>query len=160
MLEYGFQSFTTVSKPIKGVYLGQVPIYRDNSLTEKLGYAKVYAAQDLIYDVAVDANVSPRFEVQTEFFQDLTYPVPDGAPAGYLHYYLKGNKIASIPCEVLGVDDLSPLINTAQQTPSEVSSPSYRLLPPWATYLIASAAFLLFLAFLFVLRRHILHSTH
>ena len=159
LLEYGFHTFTAVSKPLKGIYLGQVPIYRDASLSEKLGYAKVYASQDLIYDISVDANTSPEFEVQAEFLQNLTYPVADGTPAGYLHYYLKGNKIASIPCEIIGADDLSALIDSAEKNPLDPSTPPHYLLPPLIMYIVAAAAFLIFLAFLFILRRHFLHSS-
>ena len=159
LFEYGFENFKAVTQSLKGIYLGQVPVYRDEKLQEKLGYVKVCASRDLIFDVSVHTETSPDFEVRTEFFQNLTYPVSNGTPAGYLHYYLDGRRILSIPCEVMNAEELSPLKEENSENSGQKEETRQNLLPPLLAYILAGIAFVLFLSFLLLLRRHLLPSS-
>ncbi len=149
LFDYGFANFTLITSPFKDTYIGQVPIYRDESLTERIGYAKVKAATDLIYAISKDNSQKPDFIIETAFTQDLTYPVSNNQPAGYIYYYLDNVRIASIPCVIMDAQDLSVLIENVEQQLSDESILIHTLLPPFVSYIIAGFALLLFVLLLY-----------
>ena len=158
LFEYGFDSFKKASQPLKGTYLGQIPVYLDAAMEKKLGYVKVCASSDLVYDISVSASDTPSFDIEADFPTGLVYPVSDGDAAGYLRYRLNGKLIASIPCEITETGNLTALAETGESQPSAPASPTY-LLSPTLTYCLAAAAFLLFAGFLAALRYLLLHHS-
>ena len=158
LFEYGFDSFKKASQPLKGTYLGQIPVYLDTAMEKKLGYVKVCASSDLVYDISISASDTPSFDIEADFPTGLVYPVSDGDAAGYLRYRLNGKLIASIPCEITETGNLTALAETGESQPSAPASPTY-LLSPTLTYCLAAAAFLLFAGFLAALRYLLLHRS-